>query len=169
MTRRRSSAERRDEIIAAMARPSLLATPDMTYLQWLRRATSNWPGEGTDRRHCPVGSPWLADTMGLLEQMLQCQPGCTHRISARSRRHSMMLACWTIRSRRSPLRWRARPDAETVQLHPADVPFRDVVQDTGRRLAVPGGTPVKRRTKNEPRLAACLLSRYGERQFTFRN
>lgn len=122
-------AERRDEIIAAMAntaKPYFGDVGEMTYLQWLRRYVELTIGEGDSTADtASPGSPWLADTWrDRFQQMLQ---------RAEARLHPMDFgpietafddaallenpdeAIATLLSR--------HPDAETVQLHPADVPF----------------------------------------------
>src|SRR5271165_303650 len=124
-----AAAARRDELIAAMAdtaKPYFGDVGEMTYLRWLQRYVELTIGDGdstadTASRH----SPWLADTWRdrfaemlkraearlhtkdfgpietlLVEEQLLERPGDA--IAALLERY---------------------PDAETVQLHPADVPF----------------------------------------------
>ena len=59
-------AERRDEIIAAMAntaKPYFGDVGEMTYLQWLQRYVELAIGEGNSTADTAApGSPWLADT-----------------------------------------------------------------------------------------------------------
>ena len=69
-------AERRDEIIAAMAntaKPYFGDVGEMTYLQWLQRYVELTIGEGNSTADtASPGSPWLADTWrDRFEQMLQ--------------------------------------------------------------------------------------------------
>ena len=124
-------AERRDEIIAAMAntaKPYFGDVKDMTYLQWLQRYVELTIGDGNST--ADTASPrqlpgW--PTPGATGSSRCCSAprrGCTCRTTARSRR------CSTARERllESPdqaiTALLARyPDAETVVLHPADVPF----------------------------------------------
>ena len=69
-------AERRDEIIAAMAntaKPYFGDVGEMTYLQWLQRYVELAIGDGNSTADTAApGSPWLADTWReRFEQMLQ--------------------------------------------------------------------------------------------------
>lgn len=122
-------AERRDEIIAAMAgtaKPYFGDVGEMTYLQWLRRYVELAIGEGNSTADTAApGSPWLADTWrDRFEEMLK---------RTESRLHPQDVGqIETLYADRelleSPDRALAAlveryPDAETVQLHPADVPF----------------------------------------------
>lgn len=122
-------AERRDEIIAAMAntaKPYFGDVADMTYLQWLRRYVELAIGDGNSTADTAApGSPWLADTWrDRFQQMLQ---------RAEARLHPQDFGpIETLFDDPSPLEDPERaiaallaryPDAETVQLHPADVPF----------------------------------------------
>ena len=122
-------AERRDEIIAAMAdtaKPYFGDVGEMTYLQWLQRYVELAIGDGDSTADTAApGSPWLADTWrDRFAQML-------HRAEARLHpqdsgpidtlyndpelleRPDEAIAALVARY----------PDAQTVQLHPADVPF----------------------------------------------
>ena len=122
-------AERRDEIIAAMAntaKPYFGDVGEMTYLQWLRRYVELTIGEGNSTADtASPGSPWLADTWrDRFEEMLKRAEARLHPkdfgpIETRSKTPR----CWRTRRRRSTCCWPHYPDAETVQLHPADVPF----------------------------------------------
>ncbi|MBX7434886.1 DUF1729 domain-containing protein [Mycobacterium sp. Y57] len=126
-------AERRDEIIAAMAdtaKPYFGDVGDMTYLQWLRRYVELAIGDGdstADTAH--PGSPWLADTWrDRFEEMLN---------RAEARLHAEDFGSIDTLFDASPegqallddpdsaiAALVARyPDADTVRLHPADVPF----------------------------------------------
>jgi fatty acid synthase len=122
-------AERRDEIIAAMAntaKPYFGDVAEMTYLQWLRRYVELAIGEGDSTADtASPGSPWLADTWrDRFQQMLQ---------RAEARLHPkdfgpIETAFADGELLESPeaaidLLLARYPDAETVQLHPADVPF----------------------------------------------
>ncbi|OBF85210.1 3-oxoacyl-ACP synthase [Mycobacterium sp. 852002-51163_SCH5372311] len=122
-------AERRDEIIAAMAntaKPYFGDVAEMTYLQWLRRYVELTIGEGNSTADtASPGSPWLADTWrDRFEQMLQ---------RAEARLHPKDFGpIETVFSDAALLEnpeqaidilLQHYPDAETVQLHPADVPF----------------------------------------------
>jgi fatty acid synthase len=126
-------AERRDEIIAAMAntaKPYFGDVGEMTYLQWLQRYVELTIGEGNSTADtASPGSPWLADTwrdrfeailkraearlhpkdFGPIETLFtDCQED-----EALVERPADAIAALLARY----------PDAETVQLHPADVPF----------------------------------------------
>ncbi|MCV7380485.1 3-oxoacyl-ACP synthase [Mycobacterium alsense] len=122
-------AERRDEIIAAMAntaKPYFGDVAEMTYLQWLRRYVELAIGDGDSTADtASPGSPWLADTWrDRFEQMLK---------RAEARLHPKDFGpIETVFNEpellEHPEQCIARllshyPDAETVQLHPADVPF----------------------------------------------
>ena len=122
-------AARRDEIIAAMAntaKPYFGDVGEMTYLQWLRRYVELAIGEGNSTADAAApGSPWLADTWrDRFEQMLK---------RAEARLHPKdfgpieTLFCdeeLLERPDDAIAALQARyPDAETIQLHPADVPF----------------------------------------------
>ncbi|OBA78550.1 3-oxoacyl-ACP synthase [Mycobacterium sp. 1164966.3] len=122
-------AERRDEIIAAMAntaKPYFGDVAQMTYLQWLRRYVELTIGEGNSTADtASPGSPWLADTWrDRFEQMLQ---------RAEARLHPKDFGPIETVFRDAALLENPEqaidvllqhyPDAETVQLHPADVPF----------------------------------------------
>ncbi|MBX9638949.1 MAG: DUF1729 domain-containing protein, partial [Mycobacteriaceae bacterium] len=122
-------AERRDEIIAAMAKtakPYFGDVADMTYLQWLQRYVELAIGEGNSTADTAApGSPWLADTwrdrfaemLKRAEARLHAQDfgpietqfGDPALLEHPERAIATLLAHY--------------PDAETVQLHPADVPF----------------------------------------------
>jgi fatty acid synthase, bacteria type len=122
-------AERRDEIIAAMAttaKPYFGDVGEMTYLQWLRRYVELTIGDGNSTADTAApGSPWLADTWrDRFEQMLQRAEARLHpqdhgpietlfSDDALLENPDEAIAALLARY----------PDAETVQLHPADVPF----------------------------------------------
>lgn len=122
-------AERREEIIAAMAntaKPYFGDVADMTYLQWLRRYVELAIGAGNSTADTAApGSPWLADTWrDRFQQMLQ---------RAEARLHAQDFGpIETLFDDKALLESPERaiaallahyPDAESVQLHPADVPF----------------------------------------------
>ncbi|OBG29763.1 type I polyketide synthase [Mycobacterium sp. E3198] len=122
-------AERRDEIIAAMAttaKPYFGDVAEMTYLQWLRRYVELAIGEGNSTADTAApGSPWLADTWrDRFQQMLQ---------RAEARLHAKDFGPIETRFDEAALLENPDeaiatllahyPDAESVQLHPADVPF----------------------------------------------
>lgn len=122
-------AERRDEIIAAMAntaKPYFGDVAEMTYLQWLRRYVELTIGEGNSTADTAApGSPWLADTWrDRFQQMLQ---------RAEARLHAQDFGPIETRFDDAALLENPDeaiatllahyPDAESVQLHPADVPF----------------------------------------------
>ncbi|WP_055405289.1 MULTISPECIES: type I polyketide synthase [unclassified Mycobacterium] len=122
-------AARRDEIIAAMAntaKPYFGDVADMTYLQWLQRYVELAIGEGNSTADTAApGSPWLADTWrDRFQQMLQRAEARLHPqdfgpietlFDDPALLESPQQAIATLLAR--------YPDAESVQLHPADVPF----------------------------------------------
>ncbi len=126
-------AARRDEIIAAMAdtaKPYFGDVGDMTYLQWLQRYVELAIGDGDSTADTAApDSPWLADTWRdrfadmLKRAEARLHPQDSGPIETLSTTVRKAKRCWRIRSRRSPRCSRAIPDAETVKLHPADVPF----------------------------------------------
>ncbi|BDE15228.1 MULTISPECIES: type I polyketide synthase [Mycobacterium] len=122
-------AERRDEIIAAMARtakPYFGDVAEMTYLQWLRRYVELAIGDGDSTADTAApGSPWLADTWReRFEQMLKRTEA---RLHAKDFGPIDTLfndaALLEDPAAAIELLLGGYPDAETVQLHPADVPF----------------------------------------------
>ncbi|VEG56856.1 dehydratase [Mycolicibacterium aurum] len=125
-------AERRAEIIAAMAdtaKPYFGDVADMTYLQWLQRYIELAIGDGDSTADTAApGSPWLADTwrerfddmLRRAEARLNEQDfGPIESLFAGAEGQALMehpdqaVAMLVARY----------PDAETVKLHPADVPF----------------------------------------------
>jgi fatty acid synthase len=128
-------AERRDEIVAAMAKtakPYFGDVGEMTYLQWLRRYVDLAIGDGDSTADTATpGSPWLAVTWrDRFQRMLQrtearlhsqdCGPIDTLFPDSPGSVGSMLLesphdAIATLLAHYA--------DAETVPLHPADVPF----------------------------------------------
>ncbi|TRW78846.1 DUF1729 domain-containing protein [Mycolicibacterium sp. 018/SC-01/001] len=124
-------AERRDEIIAAMAgtaKPYFGDVGDMTYLQWLQRYVELAIGDGdTTADTAAPGSPWLADTWrDRFEEMLK-------RAEARLSEKDFGPIDTLFAADGQTLLDEPQqaidalltryPDAESVRLHPADVPF----------------------------------------------
>ncbi|WP_422746107.1 fatty acid synthase subunit beta domain-containing protein [Mycobacterium sp. WMMD1722] len=122
-------AARREEIVAAMAataKPYFGDVVDMTYLQWLRRYVELAIGAGDSTADTSkAGSPWLDITWrDRFQQMLQRAEARLHPadhgpidslFAAEDLLEDPEAAIAELLSR--------HPDAETVQLHPADVPF----------------------------------------------
>src|ERR1700727_1039236 len=127
-------AARRDELIAAMAntaKPYFGDVGEMTYLQWLQRYVELAIGDGDSTADTAApGSSWLADTWReRFEQMLQRAEARLHpqehgpidTLFASSDDAGTRLLEHPDEAVAALL---ARyPDAEIVQLHPADVPF----------------------------------------------
>jgi fatty acid synthase len=122
-------AERRDEIIAAMAntaKPYFGDVGEMTYLQWLRRYVELAIGEGDSTADtASPGSPWLADTWrDRFQQMLQRAEARLHPMDFGPIETAFDDAALLENPDEAIATLLAHhPDAETVQLHPADVPF----------------------------------------------
>ncbi|WP_396877170.1 fatty acid synthase subunit beta domain-containing protein [Mycobacterium sp. SMC-2] len=122
-------AERRDEIIAAMAntaKPYFGDVADMTYLQWLQRYVELTIGEGYSTADTAApGSPWLADTWcDRFQQMLQRTEARLHpKDSGPIETLFNDEALLEHPAAAIDMLLDSYPDAETVQLHPADVPF----------------------------------------------
>ena len=126
-------AERRDEIIAAMAntaKPYFGDVGDMTYLQWLQRYVELTIGEGNSTADtASPGSPWLADTWrDRFEEMLKRAEARLHPqdfgpIETLFSGSTEAAAVLETPQAAIDLLLAHYPDAETVQLHPADVPF----------------------------------------------
>nr|WP_155769688.1 type I polyketide synthase [Mycobacterium asiaticum] len=122
-------AERRDEIIAAMAntaKPYFGDVAEMTYLQWLQRYVELAIGEGNSTADTAApGSPWLADTWrDRFEEMLKRTEARLHAkdfgpIETLFDNAALLedpeQAIATLLEH--------YPDAQNVHLHPADVPF----------------------------------------------
>ena len=126
-------AARRDELIAAMAntaKPYFGDVGDMTYLQWLQRYVELAIGDGDSTADtASPGSPWLADTWRerFAEMLKRAEARLHHQDSgpietlfgddaegqALLENPQQAIARFVERY----------PDAETIQLHPADVPF----------------------------------------------
>nr|BBX81362.1 type I polyketide synthase [Mycobacterium florentinum] len=122
-------AERRDEIIAAMAgtaKPYFGDVAEMTYLQWLQRYVELTIGEGNSTADtASPGSPWLAETWrDRFQQMLQRAEARLHQQD-----HGPIETLFNDEALlEDPQAALAAlvdsyPDAKTVVLHPADVPF----------------------------------------------
>jgi fatty acid synthase len=122
-------AERRDEIIAAMAntaKPYFGDVGEMTYLQWLRRYVELTIGEGNSTADtASPGSPWLADTWrDRFQQMLQRVEARLHPKDFGPIETAFRDAALLEKPDEAIATLLAHyPDAESVQLHPADVPF----------------------------------------------
>ncbi|MFV0495311.1 fatty acid synthase subunit beta domain-containing protein [Mycobacterium sp.] len=122
-------ARRRDEIIAAMARtakPYFGDAGEMTYLQWLQRYVELTIGEGdTTADTAAPGSPWLADTWReRFQKMLMRAEARLHtRESGRIQTAFADTGLVEDPQRAIATLLASYPDAETVHLHPADVPF----------------------------------------------
>lgn len=126
-------AERRDEIIAAMAntaKPYFGDVADMTYQQWLQRYVELAIGDGsstadTKRDH----SPWLDVTWrDRFEEMLQraearLNPADAGRIDTLFPATAEGEALLEDPQRAIAELLARYPEAETLRLHPADVPF----------------------------------------------
>ncbi|HEX7426677.1 MAG TPA: fatty acid synthase subunit beta domain-containing protein, partial [Mycobacterium sp.] len=122
-------AARRDEIIAAMAntcKPYFGDIAEMTYLEWLQRYVDLTIGDGTSTADTAApGSPWLADTWrDRFAEMLRRAEARLHpkdfgpietlfNNEALLEKPEQAIAALLNRY----------PDAKTIKLHPADVPF----------------------------------------------
>ena len=122
-------AERRDEIIAAMAntaKPYFGDVAEMTYLQWLRRYVELTIGAGDSTADTAApGSPWLADTWrDRFEEMLKRAEARLH-AKDYGPIETLFTSAELLEDPEQALATLLAhyPDAETVQLHPADVPF----------------------------------------------
>ncbi|MDT5282233.1 MAG: fatty acid synthase, bacteria type, partial [Mycobacterium sp.] len=126
-------AARRDELIAAMAnsaKPYFGDVSDMSYLQWLQRYVELTIGDGDSSADtASPGSAWLADTWrerfaemlkraearlhpqdsGAIDTLYDDSPEGTALLENPGEAIAALLARY--------------PDAETLKLHPADVPF----------------------------------------------
>jgi len=125
-------AERRDEIIAAMAntaKPYFGDVAEMTYLQWLQRYVELTIGEGNSTADTAgllgPDSPWLADTWrDRFEQMLQRAEARLHAKDSGLIESLFNDSALLENPEQAIATLLAHyPDADTVQLHPADVPF----------------------------------------------
>ena len=99
----------------------------MTYQQWLQRYVELAIGDGDSTADtASPGSPWLADTWrDRFAEMLKRAEARLHPQGLRADRDAVRRrsAAGAARGRRSPRCSARYPDAETVKLHPADVPF----------------------------------------------
>ena len=126
-------AERRDEIIAAMAdtaKPYFGDVGDMTYLQWLQRYVELAIGDGDSTADtASPGSPWLADTWrDRFEEMLKraearLHPQDSGKIESLYGVDAEGEALLEDPQAAIAALLARYPDAEAVKLHPADVPF----------------------------------------------
>ena len=126
-------AERRDEIIAAMAhtaKPYFGDVADMTYLQWLRRYVELAIGDGDSTADTKrADSPWLDTSWrDRFEEMLQraearLHPQDSGPIPTQYTADSEGEALLEDPQRALEALLARHPDAEVVKLHPADVPF----------------------------------------------
>src|SRR6185312_6119792 len=133
-------AARRDEIIAAMAntcKPYFGDVADMTYTQWLQRYVELAIGDGDSTADTAMpGSPWLADTWrDRFEEMLKRAEARLHPkdfgpidtiFAADERLREEETADEELLERPADAiaaLLTRYPDADTIQLHPADVPF----------------------------------------------
>ncbi|OBG75544.1 MULTISPECIES: type I polyketide synthase [unclassified Mycobacterium] len=122
-------AARRDEIIAAMAntaKPYFGDAGEMTYLQWLRRYVELAIGDGDSTADTmQPGSPWLADTWrDRFGRMLQRAEARLHPQDS-GPIETLFGDAGLLEDPQAALETLlgAYPDADTVHLHPADVPF----------------------------------------------
>ncbi len=126
-------ADRRDEIIAAMAatcKPYFGDVSDMTYLQWLQRYVELTIGDGDSTADTAApGSPWLADTWRdrFAEMLKRAEArlhphdsGAIDTLFADSPEGAALLENPAEAIAALLARY---PDAETLKLHPADVPW----------------------------------------------
>ena len=126
-------AERRDEIIAAMAdtaKPYFGDVAEMTYEQWLRRYVELAIGDGDSTADTAApGSPWLADTWrDRFQEMLQRAESRLHVVDSgqiETLYGATELGEQLLEDPEAAISalLAAYPDASTVKLHPADLPF----------------------------------------------
>nr|WP_198345107.1 type I polyketide synthase [Mycobacterium sp. JS623] len=122
-------AARRDEIIAAMAntcKPYFGDIGDMTYAQWLRRYVELAIGDDDSTADTKLpGTPWLADTWrDRFEQMLERAEARLHpQDSGPIETLFNDVALLDDPEQAIALLLTRYPEAETLQLHPADVPW----------------------------------------------
>lgn len=126
-------AERRDEIIAAMAntaKPYFGDVADMTYQQWLQRYVELAIGDGSSTADTKRdNSPWLDVTWrDRFEEMLQraearLNPADAGRIDTLFPATAEGEALLEDPQRAIAELLARYPEAETLRLHPADVPF----------------------------------------------
>ncbi|MGE2723764.1 fatty acid synthase subunit beta domain-containing protein [Mycolicibacterium pulveris] len=122
-------AARRDELIAAMAatcKPYFGDVGEMTYLQWLQRYVELAVGDGDSTADTAApGSPWLADTWrDRFADMLQRAEARLHPQDSGTIETLFDDAALLEDPQQAIAALLARyPEAETLKLHPADVPF----------------------------------------------
>jgi fatty acid synthase len=122
-------AARRDELIAAMAntaKPYFGDVGDMTYLQWLQRYVELAIGNGDSTADTAApDSPWLADTWrDRFAEMLKRAEARLHPQDSGSIDTLFNDEALLDNPEQAITALLSRyPDAETVKLHPADVPF----------------------------------------------
>lgn len=122
-------AERRDELIAAMAltaKPYFGDVGDMTYLQWLQRYVELAIGDGDSTADTKLpDSPWIADTWrDRFEEMLKRAEARLHeQDSGRIETLFDDVALLDDPQRAIGTLVARYPEAGTLKLHPADVPF----------------------------------------------
>jgi fatty acid synthase len=122
-------AARRDELIAAMAntaKPYFGDVGDMTYLQWLQRYVELAIGDGDSTADTAApNSPWLADTWrDRFDEMLKRAEARLHPQDS-GPIHTLFNNVALLENPAEAIAaLLARyPDAETLKLHPADVPW----------------------------------------------
>ena len=122
-------AARRDELIAAMAdtaKPYFGDIGDMTYLQWLQRYVELTIGDGDSTADTAARTARGWPTPGVTGST-RCssapRPDCIRRTPARSRRSSNEGALLDNPDQAIATLLERYPEAETLKLHPADVPF----------------------------------------------
>ena len=129
MTPRRSrlAATRSSPRWPTPAKPYFGDVAEMTYLQWLQRYVELTIGDGDSTADtAAAGQPLAGRHLARpVRRDAQARRGPAAPAGLRSDRHALPMTkrCWRIRSRRSPRCWTRYPDAETIKLHPADVPF----------------------------------------------
>jgi fatty acid synthase len=122
-------AARRDEIIAAMAntcKPYFGDVGDMTYAQWLNRYVELAIGDGDSTADTKLpNSPWLADTWrDRFQQMLERAEARLHpQDSGPIETLFNDVALLDNPDQAIALLLSRYPEAETLKLHPADVPW----------------------------------------------
>ena len=122
-------ANRRDELIAAMAitaKPYFGDVGDMTYLQWLQRYVELTIGDGDSTADtASPDSPWLADTWrDRFAEMCKRAEARLHPQDSGPIDTLFSDGVLLENPDQAIATLLARyPDAETVKLHPADVPF----------------------------------------------
>jgi fatty acid synthase, bacteria type len=122
-------AARRDEIVAAMAntcKPYFGDVAEMTYLEWLQRYVELAIGDGSSTADtASPGSPWLADTWrDRFSEMLQRAEARLHPKDFGPIETLFDDEALLEKPDQAIAALRGRyPDAATIKLHPADVPF----------------------------------------------